>query len=52
MPLAAIRLLAMNHVQAAARKESVRFDSLENDGFKTERYGDVLHQMYDRAGTT
>ncbi|KAF2732381.1 FAD/NAD(P)-binding domain-containing protein [Polyplosphaeria fusca] len=49
-PLAIARLLAHQGLHAAAREEPRRFDALEKAGFKLDRYGDIMHYLYDRMG--
>ncbi|GAB7349290.1 hypothetical protein MBLNU459_g8434t2 [Dothideomycetes sp. NU459] len=49
-PLAVARLLVNANLHAAARNQPERFDALERAGFCTERYGDLLYQLYVRLG--
>lgn len=49
-PLAVARLLVNANLHASARKQPERFDALERAGFLTERYGDIIYQLYARFG--
>jgi cation diffusion facilitator CzcD-associated flavoprotein CzcO len=49
-PLPIQRLIAMQGIRACADTDSAYFDSLEAQGFKTERYGDLWGTIYDREG--
>lgn len=50
VPFAVTRLLALGHLGKMASNEPERFDALESAGFKTERYGDIVHQLYEKMG--
>jgi hypothetical protein len=49
-PLPIQRLIAMQGIRACADTDPAYFDSLEAQGFKTERYGDLWGTIYDREG--
>lgn len=49
-PMAVGRLLAQMGLNGEASREPERFDALERAGFKTERYGDIMWQIYERMG--
>ena len=49
-PMALSRLLAQMGMNGQASQEPERFDALERAGFKTERYGDIIWQIYERMG--
>ncbi|KAF2099691.1 FAD/NAD(P)-binding domain-containing protein [Rhizodiscina lignyota] len=44
------RLMALVGVNSQAEQEPERFDALERAGFKLERYGDIIHHLYERSG--
>ncbi|KAJ5154649.1 Flavin-containing monooxygenase [Penicillium coprophilum] len=50
MPLAVTRLVYQTVLHAMASQESQPFDGLEAAGFKTDRYGDIVHNLYERSG--
>ena len=49
-PLAVTRLVSMRVLNSRAEQDSERFDALERAGFLTQRYGDILHHIYERGG--
>ncbi|KAL9079810.1 MAG: hypothetical protein Q9157_001319 [Trypethelium eluteriae] len=49
-PIAVSRLLANKGLHGKARREPERFDALEKAGFKVERYGDIMFNLYERSG--
>ncbi|KAI9659393.1 MAG: hypothetical protein M1821_001651 [Bathelium mastoideum] len=49
-PFAISRLLAFQSLHGRARQESERFDALEKVGFKLDRYGDIMRNLYMRSG--
>jgi len=49
-PLAVSRELTNSLLNGMAREEPERFDALERVGFKTQRYGSIMHHIYERLG--
>lgn len=49
-PLAVTRLIYQTLLHGMASQGSQPFDGLEAAGFKTERYGDMVHSLYERFG--
>jgi len=49
-PILVIRLISMQLVNSRAEKQSERFDALEKAGFLTQRYGDIIHQIFECGG--
>ena len=49
-PTAVARLTNMLVLNNMAKAEPERFDALERAGFKVERYGDIIYQVYERFG--
>ncbi len=49
-PLAVSRELTNTLLNGLARSHPERFDALERAGFKTERYGSIMHHVYERLG--
>lgn len=49
-PNAVGRLMIKGGLDGMAAQESERFDALERAGFKTERYGDLMFHLSERAG--
>lgn len=49
-PNALGRLMINAGLDAFAAQEPARFDALEKAGFKTERYGDLMFHLTERAG--
>lgn len=49
-PIPVIRLMSMQFLNSQAEQQPERFDALEKAGFLTERYGDIIHHIYERNG--
>lgn len=49
-PLAVARLMAMAGLNSQAAQQLERFDALERAGFKVERFGDIMYQIFERMG--
>jgi thioredoxin reductase len=49
-PIAVTRLMSMEFLNSQAEQQPERFDALEKAGFLTERYGDIIHHLYERNG--
>lgn len=49
-PIPVTRLISRYALHNMAKKESDRFDALEKAGFLLIRYGDIIHQLYERFG--
>jgi hypothetical protein len=42
--------MSMEFLNSQAEQQPERFDALEKAGFLTERYGDIIHHLYERNG--
>jgi cation diffusion facilitator CzcD-associated flavoprotein CzcO len=51
MPTAITRQMALMGVKKMASAEPERFDALERQGFRVERFMDVYHCLYERFGS-
>ncbi len=49
-PLATSRDLTNAILNGLARAQPERFDGLERVGFRTQRYGSIMHHIYERLG--
>jgi hypothetical protein len=49
-PISIRRQIIMHHLHSMARADSERFDTLEKAGFNVERYGDLMHVLFERLG--
>ncbi|KAK6373275.1 hypothetical protein LTS17_008294 [Exophiala oligosperma] len=49
-PIPITRLISKYALHGMAKKEPERFDALEKAGFLLIRYGDIIHQLYERFG--
>lgn len=49
-PLNVGRQIAMYHINELAKKNPSYFDALEAAGFKTQRFGDLFHTLFERFG--
>jgi hypothetical protein len=49
-PLVVARLISLTVLNGKARLEPDRFDRLEKAGFNLIRYGDIIHQLYEKFG--
>jgi hypothetical protein len=49
-PMAIVDLLSQLTLHSMADAERARFDSLEAAGFKLDRYGSIIHHLYNRMG--
>ncbi|KAI9693499.1 MAG: hypothetical protein M1820_009235 [Bogoriella megaspora] len=49
-PYAVSRLLANMTLHGRTRQETERFDALEKVGFKLDRYGELMQNLYERSG--
>jgi hypothetical protein len=50
MPIAISRLLSRSTLDKQVNSDPERFDALERAGFKTDRYGDLMWNLYERSG--
>ncbi|OAG42985.1 hypothetical protein AYO21_02936 [Fonsecaea monophora] len=49
-PASIRRQIILNLLHAMARDDSERFDALQKAGFDVERYGDLMHILFERLG--
>lgn len=49
-PIPVTRLISRYALHEMAKNEPDRFDALERAGFQLIRYGDIIHQLYERFG--
>lgn len=49
-PIGVARLITMLVLHQMAQAEPERFDNLEKVGFKVNRKGDLIYQVFDRFG--
>ncbi|OAP62649.1 hypothetical protein AYL99_01876 [Fonsecaea erecta] len=49
-PASIRRQIIMAYLHSMARNDSERFDALQNAGFNVERYGDLMHVLFERLG--
>ncbi|OQV09860.1 hypothetical protein CLAIMM_13940 [Cladophialophora immunda] len=49
-PASIRRQIMMNYLHTMARNDSERFDALQKAGFDVERYGDLMHVLFERLG--
>ncbi|KIW67065.1 hypothetical protein PV04_06341 [Phialophora macrospora] len=50
LPASIRRQIIMHFFHSMARADSERFDALERAGFNVERYGDIMHVLFERLG--